>query len=81
MPEDNVQIAVPERVKEQVVLETNKFLSIDESFFRTREFKKMTPRSQKRCRYNYEKAKQKEEFIERTAITASYLKTLTTAYN
>ena len=59
MKDNHVAIALPERVKEQVELETNKFLAIDESFFRTREFKKLTPRSQKRCRYNFDKEKQK----------------------
>ena len=55
------QITLPDKLKEAVELETNKFLSIDESFFRTSEFKKLTPRSQKRCRYNFQKEKEKKD--------------------
>ena len=47
---------------------------MDESFFKTNTFKKLSPRTQKRYKSNFKRLKTKSDFEERTAITADYLK-------
>lgn len=46
---------IMEKLQNKIDFETSLFLGIDKSFFKTRGFKKLSPKTQKRTRHNFDK--------------------------
>ena len=65
-----------EKLQNKIDFETNLYLGIDKSFFKSREFKRLSPKTRKRTRKNFDRANDNALFKERTDATADYLKTL-----
>lgn len=75
-PTQSLAKQIMEKLQNKIDFETNLYLGIDKSFFKSREFKRLSPKTRKRTRKNFDRANDNALFKERTDATADYLKTL-----
>ena len=77
-PVENKHISkiILEKLQNKIDFETSLYLGIDKSFFNSRDFKKLSPKTKKRTRKNFDRVNDNAQQKMRTDATADYLKTM-----